>query len=103
LTKPRKFLIYFLIGITAVFLIIGLLLRNDQDQTRPAPNRSVPRQYDYYRIVDEKTNQLLMTISSAPVTKGDELITGDNKRYVIVKVEKNVAYARYVETVDFTD
>ncbi|HOP74985.1 MAG TPA: hypothetical protein PLC07_08005 [Bacillota bacterium] len=103
MAKQRKILIYGLIGLTAVFLIIGLLLRGGQERSRPAPNRSVPRQYAYYRIVDEKTEKLLMTISSSPVTKGDELITEDNKRYVVVKVEKNVAYARYVETVKFEE
>ncbi|GEM_PF-739947 len=103
LTKPRKILIYLLIGLTALFFITGLLLRKDQDHTRPAPSRTVPRQYAYYRIVEEKTGKLLMTVSSAPVTKGDELITDDNKHYVVVKVEKNVAYARYMETVQFMD
>ncbi|HOQ24853.1 MAG TPA: hypothetical protein PLI94_08420 [Bacillota bacterium] len=40
-----------------------------------------------------------MIISSAPVMEGDELITEDNKRYVVVKVTGNTAYARYMETV----
>ena len=40
-----------------------------------------------------------MTISSVPVFIGDELITDENKRYVVVKIEGNVAYARYVETI----
>ncbi|SMC43961.1 hypothetical protein SAMN04488500_10331 [Sporomusa malonica] len=36
---------------------------------------------------------------SVPPTVGDELVTDTNKRYTVVKVEENRAYARFVEVI----
>ncbi|MBP2652350.1 MAG: hypothetical protein H6Q74_3175 [Firmicutes bacterium] len=55
--------------------------------------------YDYYEIVDEATNQSLMHVPVI-VNVGDEVITEDNKRYQVVKIEQNRAYARFVEYIN---
>lgn len=55
--------------------------------------------HEYYIIIDEATGVELMYIPLV-VSIGDEVITEDDKRYTIVKVEKNRAYARFVEDVD---
>lgn len=67
----------------------------------PRPN-PIPRQYSYYRILDQATGETLMEISSEPVETGDELITGDNRRFVVVRVVGNQAYAKFVEKVKLT-
>ncbi len=63
---------------------------------KPVPK---PQQvYDYYIILDEKTGKDLMYVPLV-VNLGDELITEENKRYQIVKVVDNQAYARFVENI----
>jgi hypothetical protein len=51
--------------------------------------------YDYYEIVDEVGGESLMTIPLI-VNVGDELLTEDNRRFQVVKVIENKAYARRV-------
>jgi hypothetical protein len=55
-----------------------------------------PSIYDYYQVIDEQTCQPLMHVPLI-VNIGDEVITEDNKRYRVVRVEENRAYARFVE------
>ncbi|MBP2655063.1 MAG: hypothetical protein H6Q73_2632 [Firmicutes bacterium] len=55
--------------------------------------------YDYYQVIDEKTSQPLMHVPMI-VNIGDEVITEDNKRYRVVKVEENRAYARFIEYIN---
>ncbi|MGE5582888.1 MAG: stage II sporulation protein P [Bacillota bacterium] len=65
----------------------------------PSPQpRAYKKIYNYYKIVDINTGNTLMHVSSVPVVKGDELVTQDNKRYVVVRVTGNKAYAKYIET-----
>lgn len=91
---------WILMAVIAVTLVtIGLYGINRANPWRPAPIRTPRQEYAYYRIVDEKTGKTLMTISSGPVIIGDELLTEGNKWYVVVKVEGNLAYARYVKTI----
>lgn len=61
----------------------------------PTPAAPSPR-YDYYIIMDERDQHILMYVP-VTVTVGDELITEENQRYVVVKVEENRAYARFAE------
>lgn len=58
-----------------------------------------PKAYDYYIIVDEETDQSLMYVPVV-VNIGDEVLSEDNKRYRVVKVVENKAYARYVQDID---
>ncbi|WP_371365754.1 hypothetical protein SRRS_03990 [Sporomusa rhizae] len=60
------------------------------------PEQSPQQVHDYYLILDENTKEVLMYVPLV-VNVGDELISEDNKRYKIVKVEENQAYARFVE------
>lgn len=63
-----------------------------QQKPEPAP----PKVYDYYIIVEETTNEVLMYVPIV-INIGDELVSEQNKRYKIVKIEKNYGYARFVE------
>ncbi|WP_425059775.1 hypothetical protein SCACP_03830 [Sporomusa carbonis] len=60
------------------------------------PEQAPQKVYDYYIIMDEDTGETLMYVPLV-VSVGDELISEKNKRYRVVKVEGNQAYARFVE------
>lgn len=62
------------------------------------PEQAPQKVYDYYIIIDEKTNRDLMYVPLV-VSIGDEVITEENQRYKIVKVEENRAYARFIENI----
>lgn len=84
------------ITLTVIFLvsffhILPLNIFSVQQKPEQAPQKI----YDYYIIYDEKTNQDLMYVPLV-VSIGDEVITEDNKRYRIVKIEENRAYARFI-------
>lgn len=66
---------------------------------QPKPEQPPPKPYDYYIVVEEDTKEILMYVPLV-VHVGDELISDQNKRYRIVRVEENQAYARFVETVN---
>ncbi|MEM5771010.1 MAG: stage II sporulation protein P, partial [Bacillota bacterium] len=53
----------------------------------------------YYYIYAEEDGRELMRVPIA-VSIDDELITEDNKRYRIVRVEENRGIARFVENVN---
>lgn len=55
--------------------------------------------YDYYYIYAEEDGRELMRVP-VDVSANDELITEDNKRYKVIKVEGNKGVARYVEDVN---
>ncbi|HWR45323.1 stage II sporulation protein P [Sporomusa sp.] len=63
------------------------------------PEQTPQKVYDYYIIVEEDTGEVLMYVPLV-VSIGDELISEENKRYKIVKVEENQAYARFVENLN---
>ncbi len=67
--------------------------------TQQKPEQTPQKIYDYYTILDEDTNEVLMYVPLV-VSVGDELISEQNKRYKIVKVEENQAYARFVENLN---
>ncbi len=60
------------------------------------PEQAPQKVYDYYIIYDEKTNEILMYVPIV-VSVDDELISEANKRYKVVRIEENRAYARFVE------
>lgn len=55
--------------------------------------------YDYYYIYAEEDGRELMRVPLA-VNIDDELITEDNKRYKVIKVDGDKGIARYVEDVN---
>ncbi|QDR78772.1 stage II sporulation protein P [Sporomusa termitida] len=63
------------------------------------PEQPPQKIYDYYIIIEENTGEVLMYVPLV-VSPGDELISENNKRYRIVKVEENQAYARFVENLN---
>lgn len=71
-----------------LYLPIGLL----PQQHKPTPQPI----YDYYEIVDESGGESLMMVPLV-VNVGDELLTEDNRRFKVVKVVENTAYARRVK------
>lgn len=87
-----------LVGGIAAFWLLHLLpssLLPIQQKPEQAPQKA----YDYYVIVDAADDRTLMYVPLV-VSVGDELITEENKRYRVERVEENRAYARFVENVD---
>lgn len=93
--RPAKIIFY----IAAVLLALGLIvyyLPLNTLSIQQKPNQAPQKLYDYYEIFDEASGESLMYVPLV-VNIGDELITETNKRYRIVKVAGNKAYARFVE------
>lgn len=66
-------------------------------QQKPDPQ---PQQlYDYYIILDEIDGHSLMYVPLV-VNVGDEVLTEENKRYRVIRIEENRAFARFVENVN---
>lgn len=86
----------------AIIIVIGLLFLFYLGLTYlpvnllPIQQKPVPQPvYDYYEIVDENGGESLMTIPLT-VNIDDELITEDNRRYKVVRVIGNRAFARRI-------
>jgi hypothetical protein len=62
------------------------------------PEETTQRIYDYYIILDEQDGHTLMYIPLIAHI-GDEVLSEENKLYVITRVEENRAYARFVRDV----
>ena len=62
-------------------------------------NQKPDQPYDYYYIYAEEDGRELMRVPIA-VSVDDELITEDNKRYRIVRVEENRSIARFIENIN---
>ncbi len=92
----RGYLAYFLLGVVIILLAIFFIAPVFK---KTAPPRPGPKIYSYYKIIDIANGKTLMYVSSMPVTKGDELITSENRKYVVVKMKGNLAYAKYVKKV----
>lgn len=75
--------------------ILPLNLFSIQQKPTPQPQKL----YDYYTIIDEVDGHSLMYVPLV-VNVGDEVLTEENKRYKIVKVEQNRAFARFIENVN---
>lgn len=98
-TKNKLILLF--TGIVAgIILILGIWWY--APQYLPAPFKKteqgpVKPAYEYYVIQDEATGNTLMYVSVVTVRVGDELLMDTGKWYVVVRVEKNIAYARQFE------
>lgn len=87
---------YLLIIFAAALLAAGFYFAWQELMPQPKLDPGPPgEQYAYYIVIDETNNQVLMYVSSIKVSVGDELITDDSKWYTVVKVERNIAYARF--------
>ena len=99
LAKRRIYIIISILALVgcAAFATVALLPHDKlpPQDTPPSP----PPNSIFYQILDIEDEQTLMYVPVA-VKVGDELITDTNKRYQVVKVEENRAYARFIETVN---
>lgn len=85
-----------LLALVAVVIIGVYYAPFTMFSVQPKPEQTPQKIYDYYIIVEEDTKEVLMYVPIV-VSIGDELVSDQNKRYKIVKVEENQAYARFVE------
>ena len=97
--KSRYVLLASIIILLSVFAfsilhILPLNIFSVQQKPDPQPQQL----YDYYIILDEIDGHSLMYVPLV-VNVGDELITEENKRYKVIKIEENRAYARFVENI----
>ena len=84
-----------------ILLVSGLYFSWSNGTPQAKPEQSPSKVgYDYYLIIEESTNKTMAYVSTVTVNIGDEYISEDNKRYIIVKIEENRAYARYVENLN---
>lgn len=92
----RRILTLLLVGLallTLVYLALSFLPFN----LLPIQQKPIPQKiYDYYEVVDESSGESLMAVPLI-VNVGDELLTEENKRYEVVKVIENTAYARRIK------
>lgn len=86
-----------LVSLLFVFSFLHILPLNlFSVQQKPSPQ--IQQIYDYYIIVDEVDNHSLMYVPLV-VNVGDEVLTEENKRYKVIRIEQNRAIARFVETI----
>lgn len=86
-----------LLSLLFVFSFLHILPLNlFSVQQKPAPQ--IQKIYDYYIIVDEVDNHSLMYVPLV-VNVGDEVLTEENKRYKVIRIEQNRAIARFVEEI----
>ena len=84
--------------LSAIIIIFSLFAFNAL-KIFPFQQKPEPQQlYDYYLILDEVDGHSLMYVP-VTVNVGDEVLTDENKRYKIVKIEEDKATARFVEDV----
>ena len=91
-------IIGFLLSLLVVFSLLHIIpldLFSVQQKPTPEPQKI----YDYYIIVDETDGHSLMYVPLI-VNVGDEVLTEENKRYKVVKIEENRASARFIEDVN---
>ncbi|CQR71569.1 hypothetical protein SOV_03590 [Sporomusa ovata DSM 2662] len=85
-----------LLAVVAIVIIGVYYIPLTMFSVQPKPEQTPQKIYDYYIIVEEDTKEILMYVPVV-VNVGDELVSDQNKRYKIIKVEENQAYARFVE------
>lgn len=85
-----------------LLLALSHLLPLNFLSVQPKPEQQPQKVYDYYIILDEASGVDLMYVPLI-VSVGDEVITEENKRYTIIKVEENRAYARFVEDINLDE
>ncbi|MBC8014216.1 MAG: stage II sporulation protein P [Sporomusaceae bacterium] len=92
--------IIILLGIFAfsTLHILPLTLFPVQQKPDPQPQKL----HDYYIISDEIDGHSLMYVPLV-VNIGDEVITEENKRYKVVRIEENRAFARFVEDISLEE
>lgn len=90
----------FIVGALVVLALVYSFAFQFLPLPQQKPHAPAKSPYEYYIILDDATGATMMYVSVVTVNPGDEMITEENKRYVIMRVEENRAYARYVEDVN---
>lgn len=91
-----------LCGVIISLILLGFFFFGGANYLFPVqqkPENSSQRVYDYYMILDEANGQTLMYVPLIAQV-GDQVLSEENKLYVIVRVEENRAYARFVKDVE---
>jgi hypothetical protein len=96
LSKSRISKLASILALAAIVIIGAYYVPLTMFSVQPKPEQTPQKIYDYYIIVEEDTKEVLMYVPIV-VNVGDELVSDQNKRYKIVKIEENQAYARFVE------
>lgn len=65
------------------------------------PEKSSQQVYDYYLIIDEADGHTIMYVPLIAHI-GDEVLSEENKLYIIVRIEENRAYARFKKSIQLT-
>lgn len=89
---------YLLIPVIIILFSIIAIRELNILPIHPKPEAEPQQPYDYYIILDEMDGHSLMYVPLI-VNVGDEVLTDENKRYKVVKIEENRAIARFVENV----
>lgn len=101
--KRRHLLITVIITLLSIFAFSALhILPLNIFSVQQKPEPELPQIYDHYIIVDEINGQSLMYVPLI-VNAGDEVLTEENKRYKVVRVEENRAFARFVEDINLEE
>lgn len=98
--KSRYLLTIVVIILCSIFAfsalhILPLNIFSIQQKPEPEPQKI----YEYYIILDEIDGHSLMYVPLV-VNIGDEVLTEENKRYKVVRIEENRAFARFVEDIN---
>lgn len=93
----RKISFIIILAVLGV-IIAGAVSLWPKESPKPEPETPHP----FYQIIDIETAQTLMYVP-VKVTVGDELVSEENKRYQIVRIEENRAYARFVEYINIKE
>ena len=96
MSKSRISKLASILALAAIVIIGTYYVPLTMFSVQPKPEQAPQKIYDYYIIVEEDTKEVLMYVPIV-VNVGDELVSDQNKRYKIVKIEENQAYARFVE------
>ena len=80
-------------GIIVSFIMLSFYLPLNIFSIQAKPNKQSQQIHNYYLIVDEQTQETLMYVPIV-VNIGDEVLSEKNVKYIIVKIEENIAYGR---------
>jgi hypothetical protein len=100
--KKRIILIAGIVALCSILIAGILYLSPGMLSIQQKPDQTPQKLYDYYMILDEQDGHTLMYVPVI-VNIDDEVLSEENKLYVIVKIEENRAYARFVRDVNLEE
>jgi len=98
--KTHHLLLTVIIIVLSIFAFSALhILPLNIFSIQQKPNSQPQKIYDYYIILDEMDGHSLMYVPLV-VNVGDEVLSEENKRYKVVRIEENRAFARFIEDIN---